>query len=199
MKSRWVIPALLFALVLVAACTEEEKKQIDQATARLGEKTLLRFAAEHLSDDDVSAAVPEPFKASGLNRNGYDRHRKPWITVGVQMEGPVRFSRAVFYVHPSAAAAREMFQEQSGFSAVEDLDGDDPHAEAFSLDQLGVPNRCSPRLDRLFWCHSYKGSVYLLTQSSAGWFNRRDVTHKERDAAQTLLQAFGTFLEEQLP
>ncbi len=198
MKSRWVIPALLFALVLVAACTEEEKRQIDQATARLREKTLLRFAAEHLSDEDVSAAVPEPFKASGVNRNGYDRHRKPWVTVGVQMEGPVRFSRAIFYVHPSAAAARAMFQEQSGISAMENQ-GDDPQAETFSLDQLGVPNRCSPRMDRLFWCHSYKGTVYLLTQSSAGSIDGREVARKQREAAQTLLQAFGTFLEEQLP
>lgn len=196
------VMALIALVPLVSmACTAEERDVLDGAEARLNEGPLFAYADEHLSDDALAAAVPKRFEFVGVNRHGYDRHGNEWVTVGVRMEGPVPFARAIFYVHPDEAHARDMFEGQSQDPDPRGLGklADDREAQPWSQEQLGIDNRCSVRADHLFWCHAYKGRVYLVVQSSASWPRAREVSPEERSAATSLLKAFGAYLEEEVP
>lgn len=188
------ISLVLATALLLGGCTD--KAQIEEAAARLRETGLMEFAGDQLSDTDLASAVPEPFELVEVQRNGFERHRKPWVTVGAKMDGPIRFARAIFYVHPNDAAAHEEFERQTGNdpAAVEN----DTHAKPWSLPQLDLPNACSAQLDRLFWCHAYKGSIHLVIQSSAGWPAGRNITLKERLAAKRLMGSFGAFLQDRV-
>lgn len=193
--------AVALLLVLLIACDAEERNVLNEAGARLNERPLFAYADKHLSDDSLAAAVPADFEFTGVKRHGFDRHRKPWITVGVRMDGPVRFARAIFYVHPDQTHAHEMFEDQSQDPdprSLRDL-ADDPQAQPWSEEQLDLDNRCSLRIDHLFWCHAYKGRVYLVVQSSAGGPTGGGVSRAERKAAATLLNAFGLYLQEEIP
>lgn len=199
---RLCVIALIALVPLVSvACVAEERNVLQEAEIRLNEGPLFAYADEHLSDEALEAAVPEPFEFLDVKRNGYDRHGNEWVTVGVRMDGPVRFARSIFYVHPDEAQAHEMFEDQSqeadfgGLGAV----AKDPQAQPWSQEQLDVENRCSVRADYLFWCHAYKGRVYLVVQSSADWPRGRNVSPEERRGAKSLLNAFGRYLEQQVP
>lgn len=192
---------LVALLLAFSACDAEDRNALEEANARLNEEGLFEFADEHLSDDDLAAAVPEGFEFVDVKRNGYDRHHKDWITVGVRMEGPVRFARAIFYVHPDEPHAHEMFEDQSQDPDLRGMGklARDRHAQPWSEDALEIDNRCSVRADSLFWCHAQNGPVYLVVQSSAGWPTGANVSREERKAAATLLTAFGTYVEEEVP
>lgn len=196
----WMAAWAISLLAILSACTDEQDRTLAKPDTRPSEVRLFAFADEHLADSALAAVVPEDFELTGVKRYGFDRHRKPWITVGVRMDGPVAFARAIFYVHHDEVHAREMFVEQADDSGplAEVARGDDPQAAPWSERQLDIQNRCSVRGPDLFWCHARKGQVYLLVQSSAGG-SGRDVTRDERAAAMTLLRAFGTYLEDEVP
>lgn len=190
---------IVLVLVTSTACDTQERNALKEAGARLNEDRLFAYADEHLSDDALAAAVPEGFDFTGVKRNGYDRHGNEWVTVGVRMEGPVQFARAIFYVHPDEAKAHEMFERQSHLD--HDVPGERPHkhAKPWSENELELDNRCHVRVDSLFWCHAYQANVYLVTQSAAGWPTGRDITLVERKAAARLLTSFGAYLQEEIP
>lgn len=194
------VSALFGCLVLVlGGCTTQQARTLDETEARLNEGRLFAFADEHLSDAALAAAVPGGFEFTGVNRNGFERHRKKWITVGVRMEGPVRFARAIFYVHPEGDSAHAEFQRQVEANNWAPNWRGNPLGKSWSDDRLDIPTFCSAQGNRLFWCHAYKGRVHLVIQSSAGWPIRRKATQGERRAMETLLQAFGTYLQEEIP
>ena len=84
----------MLAFLLLLGCTKEQRLvQRNRETEQ--------FAADVLPDDRLAAAVPKGFEFDSVARNGPERHRKDWVTVGVRMTGPVPFSRVIFYVHPS--------------------------------------------------------------------------------------------------
>ncbi len=190
---------LVVFLLAAAACESGEATRFDEAAARLKEGPLFDFAEQHLSDEDLAAVVPKGFDFLDVNRNGYDRHGNEWVTVGVRIEGPVRFARAIFYVHPDAAHAHEMFERQSTLGEGRPGRGRDNVAEPWTESELAVENRCEIRAGSLFWCHAHRGNVYLLTQSTAGSLTGRNVTGQQRRAASALLRAFGRYLEEEIP
>lgn len=190
---------IVLVLAVCIACDSQERNALGEARARLNEGPLFAYADEHLADEALAAAVPEPFEFVGVNRNGFDRHGNEWVTVGVRMEGPVQFARAIFYVHADEAAAHEMFERQSQLDHEIPGERPDKHAEPWSEEGLEVENRCHVRAESLFWCHAHRANVYLVTQSTAGGSTDRSATRVERKAAVTLLIAFGTYLEEEIP
>lgn len=198
-RQTWCVVSAVLALFASAACAPEDRKALEEANARLNEERLFEFADEHLSDDDLAAAVPAGFEFIDVKRHGYDRHHKEWVTVGVRMEGPVRFARAIFYVHPDEDSAHAEFVRQTGVggqAAVAENGGFD---EPWMDERLDIPTFCSAQGDHLFWCHAHKGNVQLVIQSAAGWPTRKDATREERQAAEDLLRAFGTYLQHEIP
>lgn len=192
----------VFLCTLIAgssfACSPGEV--IDQPGARDRERLLFAFADEHLAAKDLADAVPRGFQFLDVSRHGYERHREEWITVGVRMKGGVPVSRAIFYVHPDATAAEAMYERQSKLVNADGQAGlDDPQARPFTDGALEVRNWCGARPDELFWCHAFRGRVYLVVQSSAGWPDGRDVSPRERRAAKRLAAAFGTYLQRHVP
>lgn len=194
------LTALLSCLLLVfGGCTTQQARTLGEAEARLNEGPLFAFADEHLSDAALAAAVPEGFEFTGVKRNGFERHRKKWITVGVRVEGPIRFARAIFYVHPDADSAHAEFRRQVEANNWAPNWRGNPIGKPWSDERLDIPTFCSAQADQLFWCHAYKGRVHLVIQSSAGSTTRGKATRGEKRAVESLLQGFGTYLQEEIP
>lgn len=198
--ARRSIALIAIGLCLVTTgCDAKSKEQLDEAAARLRRGVLTEWADKHLSDRDLEAAVPEPFEFVTVQRNGFERHGGGHLTVGVRMDGPVEYARAIFNAYPDAASALHQFEFKAERAENPINWEGNPLGKPFSDDGLEVPHFCSAQGDHLFWCHVYKGRVYLVIQSSAGWPNGADVTPKERKAAKVLMSAFGTYLEEEIP
>lgn len=185
-------------LVVAAACDNGEPSAVDEANARANQGRLFQFADEHLDADTLGSAVPADFAFVDANRNGYERHGNEWVTVSVEMEGPVPFARAIFYVHPDEQAAHAMFQRQSRLGPRLDIQGKrDVDAEP-SSEALDVETRCHVR-GGLVWCHAQRGQVYLVIQSSAGRAMARKLSPLERRSAARLLTGFAKYLRHQVP
>ena len=190
-----IVLAVVGVSVLTADGDREDRSHnvIGNATSPgEDENEMLRFALDHLlRDRPLEALAPRGFSVQEVNVNGPERHDGDWITVGAQMEGPVPYARAIFYVHPNSAAAREMYERQ-----VELTD----RGPSRSFQVPGVAGSlCDVREDSLYWCHAVKGRVYLLIQSSAGRSGIRTVDPSAKDAAVALTTAFGSFLQNEVP
>ncbi|HJR46036.1 MAG TPA: hypothetical protein VJ927_10575 [Actinomycetota bacterium] len=187
---------LIIIMLLLGACTKEQRR------AQLLAETE-RFAAEELPDERLEAAVPAGFEFDSVVRNGPERHNNDWITVGVRMTGPVDFARAIFYVHPGAKPAAVMYENQSDNAPDAWRMAQDAGARRkntprpFTVDDLGIPNRCGVELAGLYRCHARMGRIYLVTESSAGgWPPGNKTTPQETKAARHLVEAFGDVLAD---
>lgn len=182
-----------------AGCDAKSKEQLDEAAARFERGVLNEWADKHLSDRDLEAVVPEPFEFVTVKRNGFERHGGAYLTVGVRMEGPVDYARAIFQVYPDTASALQHFEFKAERADDPSHWEGNPLGKPFSDNGVGLRHFCSAQYDHLFWCHVYKGDVHLVIQSGAGFPGRRDTTVEERRAAKTLLRSFGEFLEDEVP
>ena len=185
--------------LLLMGCTKEQ---------RLVQHNLEteRFASDVLPDDLLADAVPAGFEFDSVARNGPERHRKDWITVGVRMTGPVDFARAIFYVHPTARAAAVMYERHSQFAAdvwevaQRPRFRDENIPKPFSLKDLAVPNICGAEGAGLYRCHAAAGRIYLVTESTGGgWPPGNETTPEETQAARALIRAFGSVLVAATP
>ena len=140
----------------------------------------------------LTAAIPPDFDLDEIKRYGSDRFRKPWITVGVRMTGPVRYARAIFYVHIEREDARQMYEEQNGRSkGYTDSKGRSVRRQ--SEPDLGLPNVCVLVPGQEMWsCHAWKAKVYLVVQATNDGSG-------ERHMPLELLRAFGDVLDKNLP
>ena len=183
---------------------EDRSQNAIPNAASPAETELFRFAAQHLSDGTLETVAPAGFRVYEINRFGRERHDGDWITVGAQMEGPVPFARAIFYVHPSSDAAREMYRRQVELTGWKHHDAggivNRGFPEPFRV-PVGVGSFCGVRADLLYWCHAVKGRVNLLIQSSARkeGASRGSVDPKKKDDAVALTTAFGSYLDDELP
>jgi hypothetical protein len=114
------------------------------------------------------------------------------------MEGPVDFTRAIFYVLKDATLAEELNEGQidQTESNSEDLQ-DRPFRytgripPTFEVTNGELAAVCGPRFDNLIWCHAQEGRVYLLVQTSAGTFGVRSrITDEQLDAARVVAAAY---------
>jgi hypothetical protein len=70
-----------------------------------------------------------------------------------------------------------------------------PVPRPFEVSGVRGDNVCGVRSGSLYWCHAWKGRLYLLTQSSAGKDGSRRVTADTDDHAAGLLKAFAALLD----
>ena len=179
---------------------EDPSQHVIPNAASPAEAELFRFAAQHLPDRTLETVAPTGFRVYEIHRYGRERHDGDWITVGAQMEGPVPFARAIFYVHPNSAAAREMYERQVELTDRGPSRSFTDRGPSRSFQVPGVAGSlCGVREDSLYWCHAVKGRVYLLIQSSAGRSGTRTVDPSTKDAAVALTTAFGSFLQNEAP
>ena len=200
---RWRAAAglvVMLGMATLPACSKEQRLvQHNRETER--------FAEDVLPDEDLAAAVPAGFEFDSVQRNGPVRHAKDWITVGVRMEGPIPFARAIFYVHPAPEAAGEMYEKQTedARDMWEMFRGERFRGAKipppFVVDELKIPNQCGFEPSGLYRCHARVGRVYLVTESTAGGGPGRNEkpTAKEKRAAKDLIQAFGGLLRTLSP
>ena len=155
------------------------------------EERLFLFAERHLPDEELAAAIPPDFDLDVIKRYGSERHRNPWITVGVRMNGPVSYARAIYYVHIEREDARQMYRRQSGASVSLRDRRDGPRIRKAA--DLDVPNGCALQYRAEMWvCHAWKAKVYLVVQAT------NDATGK-RHVPLELTRAFAGVLERNLP
>jgi hypothetical protein len=201
---RALLVALASLTIVLVACTQSDSQVDAQRPSNApsdSESRLLAFAARHLSDEDLRATVPSGFDFDEVTRYGRDRHANPWVTVGVRMTGPVALSRVIYYVHPTADAATELYRDQVEITVdTRRFLARGPRSRhlprPWSIPDVELPNKCGARGDGFIWCHSVRGRVYQLVQSAAAWPSGRDtITAEERRAADTLAEAFGNYLE----
>lgn len=191
-------------LVLLGACDGgggAADRQVDPADL---EHELSLFADLHLSDNTLEGLAPPGFTVNEVKRYGPDRHQEDWLTVGARMDGPIPFARAIYYVHPTAEAAGEMYTDQAGLtkgSWRRLRDGTFTRGlvpRPFPvLDS--IPTLCGVRVDNLYWCHGVADRVYLVIQSSAGAdpAQPRTINASTRDDAIALTKAFGSYLNRE--
>jgi hypothetical protein len=155
---------------------------------------LFLFAERYLPDEDLTAAIPAGFELDRIVRYGSERHRNPWITVGVRLDGPV-YARAIYYVHIEREDAKEMYE---GFGSTARSYWRDNASETGvrrvprprSSSVLDLPNICAHPSTYSWACHSWKTKVYLVVQVGGD---------ADRPTAFSLLEAFGEVLDQNLP
>jgi hypothetical protein len=205
MNQRGLIAMVVIVLSLTSCEDAKPRRETrSQNATSPGENKLFRFAAQHLPDRTLDAVAPAGFNVYEIKRYGRERHDQDWITVGARMEGPVPFARAIFYIHPNSTAARRMHERQVELTGWKHHDAggivNRGFPEPFRV-PVGAGSFCGVRADLLYWCHSVKGRVNLLIQSSARkeGASRGTVDAKKRDDAVALITAFGSYLRDEVP
>ncbi|MGH2756109.1 MAG: hypothetical protein ACRDLB_16985 [Actinomycetota bacterium] len=188
---------IVLALVaLLVGCTGSENAQEPEATR--SEEALFDLAAERLPNELLEEAAPTGFSVTEVHRFGPEEHRNDWVTVGARMAGPTEYARAIFYVHPNAAAARALNEQQTRLTEQTwDLLNKvrppytGPVPRPFEVSQDGISATCGIRSSSLLWCHAQRGRLYLLIQTYAGEFGRKSaVAERQESIARLLTRAF---------
>ena len=185
---------LIGLVVVVAGCTADTPEPEQDPVNK-----LFDYAAERLPDRLMEETAPSGFRVLRVPRHSLDSSGRLWVTVGAQMDGPVDFTRAIFYVHPdedSAAAlnSSQIEHTKRDYKTIRsrpfrEFRGETPRPfEVSSDDQTAV---CGVRGAGLIWCHAQEGRLYLLVQSSAGTFSGKSrVTDQQLDAAREVTAAY---------
>ena len=188
--------ALLIALVLlVTGCTDDDPEPSAEDQAE-----LFVYASERLPDELLQEAAPAGYEVERIVRHGPERTHSEWVTVGARMNGPVDFTRAIFYVHVDETSAARLNREQIRITK---RDNERLHERPFHYSgRIPAPSEvsngdvtatCGVRSDSLIWCHAQRDRLYLLVQSRAGTYpvsNKGPVTEEQLEAAGTVTAAY---------